>query len=218
MTRAWALFLVLFLLLPGLSLLAQEPPSNEQPESPSPESPENPENPPIDSEWGKYNISVYNRGDKTFTITLGVLIPTLFNGVDEQGVGLSVGGTGTLAFSYFLTPHLFVGGELSGMFMSTRGKNMLYMIPFGARIGYQFIFRRFEFPFSFMIGGAPTLYLEQKYFGLIMKPGAGVFWRLNPDWSFGLNTSWWFLPQWPKTGPDAYGNFLELTLSARYHF
>ena len=214
MLRPWTLFLMLILILPVPGLFAQEEPPEE----------ERPEPPPIESEWIDYNTNLYSPGDKTFTITLGIVIPTVFKGIDKSmgGHGLSVGGTGTLAFNYFLTSHIFLGGELSGMFARTRGKNMLYMVPFGLRVGYQFVYRRFEFPLSFMIGAAPQKKLEEGYIGLIMKPGASVFWRFNPDWSFGFNAIWWVVPQWPKSQDgvryNATGNFLELTLSARYHF
>ena len=212
MKRLWSLFLLLLLALPGLTLYAQE-----QEEPPSEESPASP---PLESDWAEYNATLYSRGDKTFTITLGVVIPTYFTGkeITDNQHGLSVGGTGTLAFNYFLTPRFFVGGELSGMFAGTRAKNMLYIITFGLRIGYQFIIRRFEFPISLMVGAAPQKYIENGYFGLILKPGVSAFWRFNPDWSFGLNGIWWFVPQWPKNGYNAYGNFMEVTLSARYHF
>ena len=210
MTRAWSLFFVLFLIFPGFLLRAQEeaPPEDK------------PESPPIDSEWIDYETSVYSRGDKTFNITLGLIIPTYFAGKEIDGgqIGLSLGGTGSLSFNYFLSSHFFLGAELSGMFSSTRGSNMLFMVPFGLRLGYQFVYRRFEFPLTLMIGAAPQKKLEEGYFGLVLKPGASAFWRFNPDWSFGLNTIWWFAPQWPKNGYNAYGNFLEVTLTARYHF
>jgi hypothetical protein len=125
---------------------------------------------------------------------------------------------GSLAFNYFLGPHLFLGGELGGMFAGTRGENMLYIVPFGIRVGYQFILKRFEFPLTLMVGGAPQKYLDKGYFGLIVKPGAAGFFRFNPDWSFGLNANWWMVPEWPKNGKNVLGNFLEITLSARYHF
>ena len=207
MTRAFCFIFMIFL-FSGIFLYAQE----EMPPDESPGAP------PIESEWEEYNLTVYNRGDKTFTITLGLIIPTVFSGVAEEGHGIGLGGTGTLAFNYFFTPHIFFGGELSGMFAGTRGKNMLYIIPFGLRFGYQFVIRRFEFPISIMVGGAPQRYLEEGYFGLIIKPGASMFWRFNPDWSFGLNAVWWMVPQWPKNGNKALGNFMEITLSARYHF
>ena len=208
MTRAWSLFLMLFLLFPGLMVFAQEETAPD----------ERPVAPPIDSDWGDYALNVYNKGDKMFNMTLGLMIPTVFSGIDDEGHGLKVGGTLSLAFSYFLTSHFFLGGELSGMFSGTRGKNMLFIVPFGLRLGYQFVFRRFEFPLTLMIGAAPQKYIEEGYFGFFMKPSASVFWRFRPDWSFGLNGMWWFLPQWPKDGHNTIGNFLEVSLTARYHF
>ena len=207
--RFWPFFLTLFLILPISGLFAQE----EDP----------PEPPPIDIEWFE-ETTLYSRGDRTFTISLGTIFPTVFWGdIERDQHNLSsVGGTGSLAFNYFLTPHIFIGGELSGMFLSTRGQNMLYIIPFGFRIGYQFVHRRFEFPISVMVGGAPQMRLEDRYFGLIIKPGASAFWRFNADWSFGLNAVWWFVPQWPSPQHgirhNAYGNFMVVTLAARYHF
>ena len=209
MPRTWSLFLVLFL-VSGLGLYAQE-------ESPQDESPDLPA---IESDWGDYNMTLYTRGDKNFVITLGIIIPTYVSGkeIENNDHGISLGGTGTLGYHYFFTSNIFIGGELSGMFAGTRAGNMLYIVPFGVRVGYQFIFRRFEFPISLMVGGAGQRYLDNGYFGLILKPQASVFWRFNPEWSFGLNGVWWFVPQFPKNGYYAYGNFLEITLTARYHF
>jgi hypothetical protein len=196
-----------------LPLFAQE----EDPE-------EDPGSPPIESDWEIYAPEAYSRGDKTFNISLGLIIPTVFGG---EGIDTSIpdntgfvklGGTGSLAFNYFLSSHLFLGGELGGMFAPTRGKNMFFIVPFGVRVGWQFVVSRFEFPITLMIGASPTKYLEQGYFGLIIKPGASVFYRFNPDWSFGVNANWWLVPQWPKGGKNVLGNFVEVTLSARYHF
>ena len=214
MSRTWSLLLIFLLAVSLQGLFAQgEPPADE----------ERPDLPPIETDWIDYDVSLYAPGDKTFIITLGVLFPTYFGGaVENNEHGLSIGGTGSLAFNYFISSHVYIGGELGGMFASTRGKNMLFIIPFGLRIGYQFVFKRFEFPLTLMVGAAPQRKLEEGYFGLIVKPGVSAFWRFNPDWSFGLNGNWWFLPQWPKSVDgkknNAYGNFFELTLSARYHF
>jgi len=207
--KTWVFFLMLLLILAVPGLFSQEA--------------ERPEAPPIESEWIDYDTTLYSRGDKTFIITLGMIFPTYFGGaIEDNKHGLSMGGTGTLSFNYFLTPNFYLGGEISGMFAGTRGDNMLFIVPFGIRLGYQFVYRRFEFPLNLMIGAAPQKKLDEGYFGPILKPGASVFWRFNPDWSFGLNTFWWFIPQWPKPQDgvryNVYGNFLELTLSARYHF
>jgi hypothetical protein len=66
------------------------------------------------------------------------------------------------------------------------------------------------------VGFAPQTYLEKKYLGFFVKPGVSAFWRFNPDWSFGLNAAWWWVPQWAAR--TVHGNFLELSVSARYHF
>jgi hypothetical protein len=175
--------------------------------------------PPLESEWDNYVPNLYSRGDKTFIVTLGVIIPTVFTGaVKDNDHGFKVGGTGSLAYNYFLGSNFHIGGEFGGMFAGTRGENMLFVIPFGLRFGYQFIAGRFEFPLTFMIGAAAQKYLDKNYLGLFLKPGVAVYWRFNPDWSFGLNTTWWIVPQWPKNGENSTGNFLEATLSARYHF
>lgn len=213
MPRAWSLFIVL-LLLPGLSLFADDDfyPDDDPPVI------------PIESDWYDFHIELYARGDRTFNISVGALVPAFFAGeLDGNRHGLSPGGTGSLAFNYFLNQNIFVGGKLSGMFAATRLSNMLFIIPIGAQVGYQLLFGRFEVPITLMIGGALQRYLEKEHFGLIVQPGASFFWRFNPDWSFGFNANWWFVPQWPRPGADGirrtvFGNFLELTMSARYHF
>jgi hypothetical protein len=176
---------------------------------------------PIESDWSDIVSTAYTRGDKTFTISLGPLFPAVFIGESGKIDGnVKIGGTGSLSFNYFLSSAVFVGVEVSGMFAPTLGDNMVYIVPMGIRIGYQFVLRSFEFPLALMIGMAPERYLENEgYFGFFMKPSASVFWRFNSSWSFGLNTGWWWVPQWTSNkAENVHGNFVELTLSARYHF
>jgi hypothetical protein len=188
----------------GVPLFAQDSNDEETPED----------------DWEGVVPSLYASGEQNFVITLGVTLPPLFTssgGTVPSNV--KVGGTGSLAYNYFVTRHVFVGGEISGMFAGTLGKNMLYIIPFGLRLGYQFVLGKFEFPLALMIGGAPQTYLDTNYFGLFLKPSASVFFRFNPDWSFGFNTAWWFVPEWTKDSKkNMNAHFLELTLSARFHF
>ena len=198
MSRFWFFILIFFLLaLPAFSQADSDEPQYD---------------------WDNYDLNMYSAGDRPFSINLGVLFPTIFSGVDSRGIGLSLGGTGSLYYDYFLSPEFYIGGEISGMFAFCRAGHSLFIIPMGVRVGYQFVYRRIEIPLTMMIGIAPQLYHEQNYFGMIIKPGAAFYWRFNSDWSFGMNTNWWFLPQWPKGGPTVMGNFLELTLSARYQF
>jgi hypothetical protein len=153
-----------------------------------------------------------------------VTIPTIFTSDSGDnlfsGVGrLNVGGTGALTYHYFLGSNIFVGGEIQGMFASTLGNHMLFIIPITARVGYQFLLGRFEFPVALGLGIAPQRLLNYGYIGFFAKPTASIFFRFNPDWSFGINTAWWWIPQiTPDSSKSAYGNFFEATIAARYHF
>ncbi|GHV81525.1 hypothetical protein AGMMS49991_00830 [Spirochaetia bacterium] len=202
--RVFPLFLILFLLGPFFSLTAQEN--------------DNPNEIPAEPDWNGALPELYARGDKIFALSAGVLFPVLF--LDGQGEvrtsNITVGGAFSLAFNYFFTTHLYVGGEIGFTFAGTKN-NMVYIVPIGARVGYQFLLGRFEFPLSLMIGFAPQTYLKKNYLGLFIKPQASAYWRVNSDWSFGLNLGWWWVPEWPIDHNDRYGNFIELTLSARYH-
>ncbi|MDR1148836.1 MAG: hypothetical protein LBK66_09415 [Spirochaetaceae bacterium] len=176
---------------------------------------------PIMSNWDGMPLTGYTRGDQTFNISLGVLLPLFFTSAsgDTLENKLSVGGVGSLAYNYFLDSHIFLGGILAGSFSQTLGKNFLYMIPIAFTAGYQFVFRRFEFPLSLTVGGMTEQYLTYNGYWLFLKPQASGFFRFNNDWSFGLNVAWWLAPQWTNIPEkDAVGNFMEITLSARYHF
>jgi hypothetical protein len=175
---------------------------------------------PIDSDWSGILPSLYEPGDQMLTMTAGMVFPTLFLHHDgPRDPNIYPGGVLALSYVAFLTPQVFMGGELGGMAAGTKGKNMVYLVSVGFRAGYQFLLGRFEFPLSLVIGGCPQKFQDDGYFGLILKPGAGAFFRFNPEFSFGISADWWWVPQW--TGDrtrDVYGNFLDFTLSVRYHF
>jgi hypothetical protein len=174
---------------------------------------------PIESDWPAFMPETYSQGDKFFGISVGPVFPLFFTGKDGPlEKNINIGGGGFLSYNYFLNGHVFLGGEIGIAFASTVAEASFMIVPMGMRAGYQFILGRFEIPLSLLVGFAPEKYLEQDYFGLFLKPSASFFWRFNPDWSFGLNAAWWWVPQWPTDGKDAYGNFLEISLSARYHF
>jgi hypothetical protein len=179
---------------------------------------------PAEDDWFGFMPSLYSRGDQIFSLSLGVVVPTVFAKGDGEIIprNMVIGGTGSLSYDYFFGSHFFVGGELQGMFASTLGNHMLFIIPISARAGYQFVVQRFEFPLSLGIGIAPQQFRTSKsydYLGLFVKPRASVFFRFNPDWSFGLNTAWWWIPQiTARDDESVHGHFFEATISARYHF
>jgi hypothetical protein len=177
----------------------------------------------FDPDMGEiYMPEQYTRGDQIFSITLGFVFPVAFfnNGEKiDHNFEPPIGGIGALGYNFFLTPNIFVGAEISGMFLSTLGQNTAFFIPIGARVGYQFIVWRFEIPLSLTAGVAWHRYLNQGYFGMYLKAGGAVFYRFNADWSFGINANWCWLPEWtnePEKNVD--GHIAEVTLSVRYHF
>jgi hypothetical protein len=177
---------------------------------------------PIESEWDVYAPELYSRGDKIFNISLGVIFPTVFfnNGeLINHNFSPPVGGTGSLGYSYFLNSHFNIGGEIAGMFNSTLGKSTVFIIPMGLRAGYQFVIKRFEIPLTLGLGMAPQRYLDLGLLGFYLRGGASVFFRFNPDWSFGLNSNWYWFPQWTREpSKNTDGNIVDMTLSVRYHF
>jgi hypothetical protein len=209
------LFLCYLLFLCGLTVFAQEevPEENTEEEVPS-------------DDYEGVMPSLYSSGEQAFSFTLGAVFPLFYTndqGIAPGGTNITAGGGGYLSYNYFLALRFFVGGEAGGMLSGTIGKNMLYLVPFGLRAGYQFAFSiknlRFEIPVSLMVGGVTQKYLETNYFGLFLKPMISGFFRLNPDWSFGLNVGWWLIPEWTnEPRKNMTGHFLEVSLSVRFHF
>jgi len=177
---------------------------------------------PPEGDWDIYVQDSYTRGDQTFNISLGTISPTIFlnNGKRiDSNLDPPVGGAGNLSYNYFFNSHIYLGGEVGASFNSTLGKNMLYCIFLGAKTGYQFYYWRLEFPVNLSIGMVWQRFLNLRYYGLYMKLGGSAYFRFNSDWSFGLSSNWYWLPQWtddPKKDVD--GNMIDIQLTARYHF
>jgi hypothetical protein len=176
---------------------------------------------PVEDDWSGYMPTLYSFGDQTFNISLGIAVPAFFVDLDGNYLPrkMTIGGAGSLAYDFYFGPNLFAGAELQGMFAGTTGKHMLYIVPINVRAGYQFVIKRFEIPLSLGLGIAPQKFLEGSHLSFFLKPRAAVFFRFNPDWSFGINTAWWWIPQITKNPAESsHGHFFEASISARYHF
>ena len=152
------------------------------------------------------------KGDQFIKIGLMVDIP--LHPATRQ---LKVGGSGTLGYMRFLNSNFALGGDASFAYMTTLGKNIFTCIPLMVKAMYQFTFQKFEFPITLGIGGAFENYLGDSYFGLIIKPELGAFYRHSPDWSFGANIGWNMMPQWTKDS-SYFGVIMDIGVTARYHF
>ena len=174
----------------------------------------NPEDSDGDSyiEDEEFIYKMNQKGDQFIKIGLMVNIP-LHPAVNK----LKVGGAGTLGYMRFLSSNLAVGGDASFSYMTTIGRNVFTCIPLMAKVMYQFTVNKLEFPITLGIGGAFQNYIGESYFGLIIKPEVGVFYRYSPDWSFGANVGWNMMPQWTKDS-SYFGVIMDIGATVRYHF
>jgi len=205
MRKAPALFLILFIALSG-QLFAQD---NSDPD--------------VEPDWDDFKYELYNRGDQTFSIALGVGFPIAFINQGEKikhNISPPIGGSGSLSYLYYLNPRLFTGGEISLLFLPTAAENTLFLIAFGARVGTQFILEKFEFPVSMALGATFQTYLDKAYFGYYMKAGISALYRVTHEWSLGITSNFCWYPEWIRNEPkkNVDGLFVDLALVGRYHF
>jgi hypothetical protein len=207
MRKAGAFFLILLFSFTLLYAQANDPPSSE---------------PPDGGDWDYYNPDSYTHGDQTFIISLLTIFPVVFineGNVMKNNFNPPVGGAGCLSYNYFFTNNIFLGGEINGSFIPTMGNNMYYGILLGARTGYQFYIWRLEFPLNITLGMAWHQYLNFKNYSFYIKGGGAAYFRYNAEWSFGIHSNWYWIPQRTNDpSKNVYGNMVDLLLSVRYHF
>jgi hypothetical protein len=167
--------------------------------------------------------SAYGLGDQVLSISLGPFFP-LFNlvpGGSPSSTNLTVGGTGSIAWSAYVTGAIRIGAEIGGVFSFSRPNlNTLLMLPILARAQYVMTFYPFEVPLSLGVGMNIVKYGDLKNIDLLIKPGASIMWIYDSKWCFGLNLAWWWDMQFYPTDPtqSRIGNFLEVSVSALYHY
>ncbi len=172
-------------------------------------------------------------GDQTFSISIGPIIPlkTILIG-DWSDYGVSAGptqnnltwagGAGQLAYSFYLTPDIKLGLQVGGSFTSDINSDILYMIPIAVRGSYEFhLLNRFTIPLHLSLGICMSSWKEDNFHvDPLIRPGLGFYFDWNYEWSFGCDVSYFFIPQF-DSDPDhhnAIGNFLDVMLTAEYHF
>ncbi len=191
--------LLAVLLLCTFPLAAQEPPEGEDA--------------PV--------VSAYSMGDQVLSLSLGPFIPLFFLANDGivSSTNLTVGGTGSIAWSAYLTGAIRVGAEIGGVFAFSPNMNVLLMLPILARAQYVMTFFPIEVPLSLGVGMNIVKYDDLATIDLLIKPGASAMWIYDSKWSFGLNLAWWWDMQFsPEPAKSRTGNFLEVSLTALYHY
>ncbi|MFP4330467.1 MAG: TP0733 family outer membrane beta-barrel protein [Alkalispirochaetaceae bacterium] len=208
-TRIGSLILVFFLLLAPVVMGQEDSPPDAEPPAGEPDR----------------FVPTYALGDQLLAINLGMFIPLFFYGGPSglEDTQLTLGGTGSIHWSSFLNNNMAVGIEGGGMFALTPNRRTLFMLPLMAR--YTYFLRAFPWEFPIHIAGGVNFSRLEENFKVdpIVKPGFSVLWNYNAEWAFGANFSYWWVPQIYR-GPDPpsdqsrYGNFMDVTLSAVYHF
>jgi hypothetical protein len=112
-----------------------------------------------------------------------------------------------------------LGGDLSFGYNVTIGSNVFTFVPILFKASYQPVFKKFEFPLSLGVGVSFENYLTRTYFGPVFKPEIGAYWRIVPEWSFGIHYGMYFMPQWYSDSKYTYlGIIQDLGISGRFHF
>ncbi len=172
-------------------------------------------------------VSPYSRGSQTFTINGGLFVPLFFyfpnlaDSIVSASGQLTLGGTGSIEWASFVSDRLSLGIELAGTFSFTPNDDTHVLIPLTGKVSYIFPAGSFEIPVFFGMGVTVNKIPNQVYFGTIFKPGAAVYWNRNLKWGFGISAQYWLVPEiyfGDNSDNTALGNFLDISLSARYHF
>ncbi len=162
------------------------------------------------------NAVVYEmnqKGDQFIALKLNLNIPY------KPFEKLKVGGSGSLGYHHFIANDFTIGGNISFAYNQTLGSNVFYFVPFMVTATYQFEIGSWEIPVSFEVGGAIQNYINRTYFGLAIRPEIAGYYRFNQDWSFGLHTGVFVLPQWYSDPQYNYTGIIhDIGLSVRYHF
>ena len=169
---------------------------------------------------------IYTLGDQKLSINLGLFVPLFFTGSAEgvQSANLTVGGVGSIAWASYLNSAMSVGAEVAGSFSFTPNTRSLFLLHFAGTYTYTLRSYPFEFPLHMALGMSIARPEESTKIDPIVKPGVSFYWAYNSQWSFGVNTKYWWIPQIytdrseVPSSDTRFGNFLEISLSALYHF
>ena len=181
----------------------------------------------------RFRTNSRSLGDKSFAITAGIYIP-LFTVLlhDWPGGGydagiyppkLSAGGSGSLAFSVYLSSNLKLGLQLAGAFSADINRNFLYVVPVTLKGSWEFHpGPRFSIPLHLAAGVSMTTWKTDNFrVDMILRPGVGFYFDWSLEWSFGIDFTYWFIPQTgglAKEHERSIGNFMDISLTAEYHF
>jgi hypothetical protein len=168
--------------------------------------------------------SPFQPGEQTVSFGLGALFPAFI--LPQTGAGIDnlyTGGSFSFSYQYFVANGFAIGGNFAGAFNGTKGGLSLFTAPLGFTAAYWWTKLPLEFCVLAEAGGYLMRYSTSPSKGIIdpfAKAGAGVFWRISPGWSVGVQGNFWFVPELhygDYADLTQYSGFVETALSAVYH-
>ena len=170
-------------------------------------------------------VPTYTLGNQLLIINGGLFIPLFYQALSGKTFdsNLSLGGVGSIQWAAHLNNNMTLGLEGGGMFAFSPNDRSLFMLPVTVRYAYILKAYPFEFPLSVSSGINFTRLGHSFQILPIVKPGISGYWNYSPEWAFGLNCFYWWVPNLyngpePPKSQSRLGNFLEVSLSAMYHF
>lgn len=165
-----------------------------------------------------------DKGDQFIKIDAMALFPLNF------GTQLYVGGAIDLGYYRFLNTLFAIGGEITATYNVSIGSKSLVMVPLTLGAMVVPSIGNFEFPISLGLGIGYETWNSKNYFpSFALKATAGADYRVNDAWSFGISSSFLYIPQFYTNSyqsynslyyktPDVHGLFLTAALGMKYHF
>lgn len=153
-------------------------------------------------------------GDQFIKIDILANFPINFDDQLKIGLGASLG------YYRFLTDKIAIGGDAIVGYNVTIGQKSLFTAPITLGVMFQPYVGKFEFPMFANIGIASSSCQGMSYFpSFAAKVTAGAYYRLFESWSFGIDSTAYWIPQWfSDTEKNDNGFFVTAGITARYHF
>ena len=176
--------------------------------------------------WDDEDFLYHEAGDQNFSFSAGTKLP-LFTYFPNTGkVDTSkfepAGWYGSIGWERFITNRFALGGEIAYSNNEVINGRRLVQVPIFFTAKWYPLQTQFDIPLAVKTGGVFHSYNDegdQASFGPIIAPSVEFQWKALDAWSFGIETSYWFTPEF-KFGDNrddtAFGNFLTIAFTATF--